>query len=144
MWVLFGSFFTFSNSSWLDSHNKTRVALENLRWNICRNRIEDQIYFEMLTPASTFTFKVCGCYLVRFSHSPTPRFTQQNSCCIRKSTTKHMQKSDWRSNPPWFTNGYWRCMFVGSSNCGPIECRVVIINLWRFSRNSFRHVSLWC
>ena len=42
MWVLFGSFFMFSNFYELDSHNNICVAPTNLRWNICKNRIENR------------------------------------------------------------------------------------------------------
>ena len=36
MWVLLGSFFTFSNFYRLESHSKKCVALANLLWNICK------------------------------------------------------------------------------------------------------------
>ena len=39
--------------------------------------------------------KVCGCHFVCFSCSPTStdwRNTQQNLCCISKTTMKHLQK----------------------------------------------------
>ena len=42
MWVLFGSFFKFSNFYKLDSHNNICVAPTNLRWNIFKNRIENR------------------------------------------------------------------------------------------------------
>ena len=42
MWVLFGSFFMFSNFYQLDVHNKkTHVGLANQRWNTYKNRIEN-------------------------------------------------------------------------------------------------------
>ena len=37
-WVLFRSFFMFSNFCRLDLHNKTHIALVDLRWNIYNNR----------------------------------------------------------------------------------------------------------
>ena len=40
------------------------------------------------------------------------RFTQENACCIRKSTMKHMQKPDRKSNLSYFTFGYQKCVFV--------------------------------
>lgn len=39
-------------------------------------------------------------------------FTQQNSWCISISTTKHMQKLDWKLDLPLFTYGSHKCMFV--------------------------------
>ena len=39
------------------------------------------------------------------------RFTQQNLCCIRKSTMEHQQQSDLS----WFIYGYWKCLFVDFS-----------------------------
>ena len=42
MWMLFGSICIFSNVSWLDLHNKTRVVLANLWWNVCKNHNENQ------------------------------------------------------------------------------------------------------
>jgi hypothetical protein len=45
MWVLFGSSFcTFSNFYQLDSHNKTRVAFANLRYNTYKNWIENRTF----------------------------------------------------------------------------------------------------
>ena len=40
------------------------------------------------------------------------RFTQQNLCCISKSTMKHMPKQDWKSGLPWFAYGYETFVFV--------------------------------
>jgi len=37
--VIWFVFFMFSNFYQLDSHNKTCIALANLRWNICKNLI---------------------------------------------------------------------------------------------------------
>ena len=43
MWVLFGSFYIVSNFYWLYLHNKTRVALADLQWNVHKFRIQDRI-----------------------------------------------------------------------------------------------------
>ena len=69
MWVLLDSFFMFSNLYHVDSSNKTCVALANLRWNICNNRIE-------------------------------------------------------KSNLPWFSCGYGKCMFIDiwTGYTGPPNC----------------------
>ena len=39
--MLVGLFFMFSNFYRLDVHNKTRVAIANLRRKLCKNRIEN-------------------------------------------------------------------------------------------------------
>jgi hypothetical protein len=77
------------------------------------------------------------------------RFTQQNSCCISKPAMKHLQKPDWKSDLPKFSYGYHKCVFVDflAGDMGlPIvftfECRDVI-NIWRCSPISPKHVSLW-
>ena len=48
----------------------------------------------------------------------------ENFCCIRKSTTKRQQHSDWRSDFTWYSKGYRKCMFVGSLTqyIAPINC----------------------
>ena len=58
--------------------------------------------------------------------------------------------SHWKSNFPWFSYGYRKCMFVVlklETKVLPIvftvECRVVI-NIWRHSPIFLKHVSLWC
>ena len=48
MWVLFGSFFMFSNFYQLDLHNETRVAITNLQWNARNNRIENRPYLDVV------------------------------------------------------------------------------------------------
>ena len=45
------------------------------------------------------------------------RFTQQNSCCIRKSSMKHLQKPDPKSDLPCFS-----CVDFLSRNIGPPDC----------------------
>ena len=47
MWVLVGSLFMFSNFYWLDLHNKTRVALAKLWWNIYKNWTEDSTSLDL-------------------------------------------------------------------------------------------------
>ena len=41
MWVLFGPFVMFFNFYEVDLHNKTRVALANLQWNLYQKQIEN-------------------------------------------------------------------------------------------------------
>ena len=41
MWVVFGLFLMFSNFNRADLYNKTCVTPTNIRWNICKNRVED-------------------------------------------------------------------------------------------------------
>ena len=44
-------------------------------------------------------------------------FTQHSVRCISKSTMEHWQKQlCWLSNFPQFRHGYWKCMFIDSSN----------------------------
>ena len=64
------------------------------------------------------------------------RFTQQNSCCINKSTIKHLQNSNWHLDLPRSSYAYQNCMFVGFLIGYTvlliifiIECRA-IINIW--------------
>ena len=38
--------------------------------------------------------------------------TQQDLFCVNKSPMKHIQKTDWKSDVPWFSYGYRKCMFV--------------------------------
>ena len=50
--------------------------------------------------------KVCGCYSVRFSCSPTSTnyiYTHRKLCCISKSTMKHQQKPNQKSDFPQFS-----------------------------------------
>ena len=76
------------------------------------------------------------------------RFTQQNSCCISKPPTKHMQKPYRKLDLPCFRYDSRKCMFVDILTIYPylfplvftIECRVVI----NICQISFKHVSLWC
>ena len=42
MWALSGSFFMLSNFYRLDLLHPTRVALPDLQWNICKNRINNR------------------------------------------------------------------------------------------------------
>ena len=63
---------------------------------------------------------------------------------------KHLEKPGWKSNVPWFSYGYRKCMFVNflTEYIDPpivsiIECRIVI-NIWRRSPISFKYMSLWC
>ena len=49
----------FSNFYQLDLHNKTRVALANLQWNICKNQIENQT-------SSLFSYGYQKCMFVDF------------------------------------------------------------------------------
>ena len=46
--MLFGIFLMFSSFYQLDIHNKTRVALANLQWNIYTSRIENHIYLDLV------------------------------------------------------------------------------------------------
>ena len=61
--------------------------------------------------------KVCGCQLVccHVLQLLLIRFTSQNVCCKSKFTMKHEKKSDWRSDFPRFSYGYWKCICVDSS-----------------------------
>ena len=63
-----------------------------------------------------YVSKACGCYLVHFLCSPpsTIGSTEWNLCCISKSNMKDKQKSDWKSDLPWFCYNlnYHKCMFV--------------------------------
>ena len=85
----------------------------------------------------------CGFFLHVLQLLPI-RFTWKNLCRIRKSMMTHLQKSDWKSDLPWLSFGYWKVMFVvfliGYIGILPIvfaiECRVVI-NTWRRSPVSF-------
>ena len=46
--LLFGSFFTFFRFYRFHLHNKTRVALTNLGWNICKNRIKNWMFPDLV------------------------------------------------------------------------------------------------
>ena len=48
MWVLLGSFFMFSNFYQFYSHLKNHIASSNLRWNVCKNRIENRIFLDLV------------------------------------------------------------------------------------------------
>ena len=54
------------------------------------------------TSNSTYSYKVCGCYLVRFSCSPTSTDKTHTTKLVMhsKSTVKHMQKPDWKYGCP--------------------------------------------
>ena len=39
---------------------------------------------------------------------------QVDLCWIGELTMKHGQKSDWKLDLPWFSYGYWKCMYVDS------------------------------
>ena len=78
-------------------NNRTCVASANLRWNICKNRIEIRTFLDLVM--------VIGCawlavdFLTGYTHVLPTVFT--------------------------------------------IEC-IVVMNIWRRSPISFKHVSLWC
>ena len=63
---------------------------------------------------------------------------------------KHLQISYRKSNLPWFSCGYRKCMFVDflteyvkSSQLCSFGCRVVT-NIWRHVSISFFKMTLWC
>ena len=77
------------------------------------------------------------------------RFTQQKSCCIGKSTTKHLQKLiENRTPSPYLITVIWKSVFVDFStwcinppNCVPYwQCRL-FINIRRCRPMYHRHVS---
>ena len=63
-------------------------------------------------PLSSVRYYVGVCVGFAFHVLPIT-FTQWNFCCIATSTTKHLQKPDWKVDLPWFSYGYQTCVFVG-------------------------------
>ena len=59
------------------------------------------------------------------------KFKKRNLCYIRKSAMKYQQKSDWKSNLPWFSCTFPKCMFVDflTEYIGPPNC----VRYWIYS-----------
>ena len=97
MWVLVGSFFTFSNFYRLDSHNKTHVAIANLWRNICQSRIGNN------TSLHSIMLIISACMFISF------------------------------------LIGYISPLQL----CSLLSVEYVVVNIWRRTPISFKHVSLF-
>ena len=120
--------------------------------------VELQLWFQMriesLPDGSNIRY-VHGCHLAWIFHvlQRLPiRVTRWDLCCISKSTMKHRQKSDWKSDLPNLSYGYWKHIFVDFLTDRIHKVLLIVITFkcgvfntnWRCSPFFFKHVPLWC
>ena len=79
-----------------------------VKWEVC---FQDHIFQQCQKWNSQA--KVCGCYLINLSSSPTSTNEIYNKICVAlASFDETIATTGLKTGSPWFSYGHQKCMFV--------------------------------
>ena len=126
--------YVWKNVNW---HDRIRFTL--LWWSLQTNTHQEQYLQRLVGSALLLRYVGVIWFIFMFVQLLPIRFTQPYSCCVSKSTMKHLQKLDWKSDFLLFGYGYRERMFVDYAigYIGPPNC----VHYW--VKSSHYHLKMY-